>query len=72
MEANILTYKMFLELVVWLNVSWSSLQSLSEDQVLAVVAKNNKGSSEPVVFKDLVFRDAAKMTGKSLQNNLSL
>ncbi|XP_063832755.1 uncharacterized protein LOC135081904 [Ostrinia nubilalis] len=52
----------FTDLVVWLNVSWSMLEAIAEDEVLAVTARNSKGSSEPVLLRDLVFRDAAKRT----------
>ncbi|RVE40530.1 hypothetical protein evm_014820 [Chilo suppressalis] len=51
------------DLVVWLNMSWAVLDSLDEDEVVAVTARNSKGSSEPVLLRDLVFRDAAKRTG---------
>ncbi|CAG9793226.1 unnamed protein product [Diatraea saccharalis] len=50
------------DLVVWLNMSWAELDSLAEDEVVAVTARNSKGSSEPVLLRDLVFRDAAKRT----------
>lgn len=53
-----------LDLVVWLNVTWLTLETLTDNEVLAVVARNKKGASEPVILKDLVFRDAAKRTGK--------
>ncbi|KAI8437361.1 hypothetical protein MSG28_011701 [Choristoneura fumiferana] len=51
-----------LDLVVWLNVSWSELESLTEDEVLGVVARNSKGASEPALLRELVFRDPAKRT----------
>ncbi|XP_059051651.1 hemicentin-2-like [Achroia grisella] len=51
-----------LDLVVWLNISWSDLETLTEEEVLAVTARNSKGASEPVLLRDLVFRDAAKRT----------
>ncbi|XP_048477987.1 nephrin [Plutella xylostella] len=50
------------DLVVWLNVTWSLLETLTDEEVLAVVARNKKGASDPVLLKDLVFRDAAKRT----------
>ncbi|XP_053615772.1 hemicentin-2-like isoform X1 [Plodia interpunctella] len=50
----------YLDLTVWLNVSWSVLETLSEDEILAVTARNSKGASEPVLLRELVFRDAAK------------
>lgn len=53
------------DLVVWLNVTWSTLDTLTDDEVLAVVARNKKGASDPVVLNDVIFRDAAKRTGKS-------
>ncbi|KAL0868234.1 hypothetical protein ABMA27_007767 [Loxostege sticticalis] len=52
----------YTDLVVWLNVSWSALETMAEDEVIAVTARNSKGSSEPVLLRDLVFRDAAKRT----------
>ncbi|XP_063538897.1 uncharacterized protein LOC134748125 [Cydia strobilella] len=50
------------DLVVWLNVSWSALEVLTEDEILGVVARNSKGASEPSLLRELVFRDAAKRT----------
>ncbi|XP_073959446.1 neural cell adhesion molecule 1-like isoform X2 [Choristoneura fumiferana] len=55
------------DLVVWLNVSWSELESLTEDEVLGVVARNSKGASEPALLRELVFRDPAKRTENSLR-----
>ncbi|KAG6462565.1 hypothetical protein O3G_MSEX013339 [Manduca sexta] len=48
------------DLVVWLNISWSSVESLTEDEELVVTARNSKGASDPVLLRDLVYRDAAK------------
>ncbi|XP_050354985.1 hemicentin-2-like [Nymphalis io] len=45
---------------VWLNVSWSELEALSEDEMLTVSARNSKGVSDPVLIRDLVYKDAAK------------
>ncbi|XP_038221199.1 B-cell receptor CD22-like [Zerene cesonia] len=50
------------DLVVWLNISWSVLESVSEDEILTVSARNNKGVSDPVLLRELVFKDAAKHT----------
>ncbi|XP_045517545.1 nephrin-like [Pieris brassicae] len=50
------------DLVVWLNTSWSVLETLNEDEVLAVSARNTKGVSDPVMLSELVFKDAAKQT----------
>ncbi|XP_063383195.1 hemicentin-2-like [Cydia fagiglandana] len=50
------------DLVVWLNISWSALDALTEDEILGVVARNSKGASEPALLRELVFRDAAKRT----------
>ncbi|KAM3962170.1 neural cell adhesion molecule 1, partial [Aphomia sociella] len=58
-----------LDLVVWLNVSWTELESLTEEEVLAVTARNSKGASEPVLLRDLVFRDAAKRTESTAQSS---
>ncbi|CAH2237070.1 jg17246 [Pararge aegeria aegeria] len=51
------------DLIVWLNVSWSELESMPDDEVLTVTARNSKGVSDPVLIRDLVYRDAAKHTG---------
>nr|XP_034835919.1 nephrin-like [Maniola hyperantus] len=48
------------DFVVWLNVSWSELESMPDDEVLTVTARNSKGVSDPVLIRDLVYRDAAK------------
>ncbi|XP_012545535.1 neural cell adhesion molecule 2 isoform X2 [Bombyx mori] len=48
------------DLIVHLNVSWSTLESLSEDEELVVTARNSKGASDPVPLREVVFRDAAK------------
>ncbi|CAH2095621.1 unnamed protein product [Euphydryas editha] len=45
---------------VWLNVSWSELEDLSEDEMLTVSARNSKGVSDPILIRDLVYKDAAK------------
>ncbi|XP_032522473.2 nephrin-like [Danaus plexippus] len=50
------------DLIVWLNVSWSELESLSVNEVLSVSARNSKGVSDPVLIRDLVYKDAAKHT----------
>ncbi|XP_039760019.1 hemicentin-2-like [Pararge aegeria] len=50
------------DLIVWLNVSWSELESMPDDEVLTVTARNSKGVSDPVLIRDLVYRDAAKHT----------
>lgn len=60
------TAPVYPDLVVWLNVTWSLLETLTDEEVLAVVARNKKGASDPVLLKDLVFRDAAKRTGEGL------
>ena len=52
------------DLIVWLNTSWSELEDLS-DELLTVTARNSKGVSDPVVIRDLVYRDAAKHIGKA-------
>ncbi|KOB76004.1 Uncharacterized protein OBRU01_02781, partial [Operophtera brumata] len=48
------------DLMVWLNISWSDVETLGEDEDLAVTARNSKGASEPVLLRDLTFRDSAK------------
>ncbi|CAH0596489.1 unnamed protein product [Chrysodeixis includens] len=50
----------FADLVVWFNISWSAVESLEDDEDLAVTARNSKGASDPVLLRDLVFRDAEK------------
>ncbi|KAF9794888.1 hypothetical protein SFRURICE_005123 [Spodoptera frugiperda] len=50
----------FIDLIVWFNISWSAVDSLEEDEDLAVTARNSKGASDPVLLRDLVFRDAEK------------
>ncbi|CAB3233125.1 unnamed protein product [Arctia plantaginis] len=50
----------YIDLVIWFNVSWTMLDSLEEDEELAVTARNSKGSSDPVILSDLVFRDTEK------------
>ncbi|KAJ8711949.1 hypothetical protein PYW08_008903 [Mythimna loreyi] len=50
----------FIDLIVWFNISWSAVESLEEDEDLAVTARNSKGASDPVLLRDLVFRDAEK------------
>ncbi|KPJ15532.1 Nephrin [Papilio machaon] len=50
------------DIVVWLNISLLELDTLSEDETLAIFARNNKGSSDPVILRDMVYRDAAKQT----------
>ncbi|KPJ01279.1 hypothetical protein RR46_01414 [Papilio xuthus] len=49
-------------MVVWLNISLLELDSLNEDETLAIFARNNKGASDPVILRDKVYRDAAKQT----------
>ncbi|CAK1545417.1 unnamed protein product [Leptosia nina] len=56
-----------IDLVVWLNISWSVLETLGEEEVLTVSARNNKGVSDPVLLKELVFKDAAKHTEETTQ-----
>ncbi|XP_072933154.1 neural cell adhesion molecule 1-like [Epargyreus clarus] len=51
-----------LDMVVWLNISWSALEMLSEEENLAVSARNSKGVSDPVMLRELVYKDAAKQT----------
>ncbi|KAJ2954906.1 hypothetical protein O0L34_g3229 [Tuta absoluta] len=46
--------------VVWLNVTWSVLEDIPEDQDLVVTAHNSKGPSEPVIIEWLNFRDPIK------------
>ncbi|XP_023943421.1 hemicentin-2-like [Bicyclus anynana] len=48
------------DLTVWLNVSWSELEAMPDDEVLTVTARNSKGVSDPVLIRDLVYKDAAK------------
>lgn len=50
----------YVDLVVWFNISWSVLESLTEDEDLMVTAHNSKGSSDPVFLQDLIFKDAGK------------
>ncbi|XP_063896922.1 neural cell adhesion molecule 1 [Helicoverpa armigera] len=50
----------FVDLIVWFNISWTAVESLDEDEDLAVTARNSKGASDPVLLRDLVFRDAEK------------
>jgi hypothetical protein len=68
----IFVYFQCVDLVVWLNVSWAVLDTLKEDEVIAVTARNSKGASEPVLLRELVFKDAAKRTGKKLERNFKL
>lgn len=37
---------------------------MEEDEDLAVTARNSKGASDPVLLRDLVFRDAEKRAGE--------
>ncbi|KAJ0172067.1 hypothetical protein K1T71_012040 [Dendrolimus kikuchii] len=53
----------YVDLVVWLNVTWSVLESLSEDEDLVVTARNSKGASEPVLLMDLIYKDTGKKAG---------
>ncbi|KAH9642571.1 hypothetical protein HF086_011164 [Spodoptera exigua] len=54
----------FMDMIVWFNVSWSAVDSLEDDEDLAVTARNSKGASDPVLLRDLVFRDAEKRAGE--------
>lgn len=40
---------------------------MADDEVLTVTARNSKGVSDPVLIRDLDFRDAAKHTGTWIQ-----
>ncbi|CAG5056796.1 unnamed protein product [Parnassius apollo] len=57
------------DLVVWLNISLLELDTLREDETLAVIARNNKGASDPVILRELVYRDAAKQTENTTRSD---
>ncbi|XP_013147355.1 PREDICTED: nephrin-like [Papilio polytes] len=57
------------DMSVWLNISLLELDTLSEDETLAIYARNNKGASDPVILRDMVYRDAAKQTENTTRSD---